>query len=116
MTQIFEATTRPSIEILTDQDKAVLRSMFELAPIDRTEPVDLYFGPTARTVVPPAAGSRRSRERVGSSTSASTGRRGPPSTVPGGSRTSSLSDGARGRSHEQNVRTEQHSLLRADHC
>jgi hypothetical protein len=47
MTQIFEATTRPSIEILTDQDKAALRSMFELAPIDRTEPVDLYFGPAA---------------------------------------------------------------------
>jgi hypothetical protein len=42
---VYDARTRS--EILTDQDKAALRSMFELAAIDQTQPVELYFGPTA---------------------------------------------------------------------
>ena len=29
----------------TDQDKAALRSMFELKDVSKTEPTDLYFGP-----------------------------------------------------------------------
>ena len=30
----------------TDQDKAALRSMFELKDVSKTEPTELYFGPT----------------------------------------------------------------------
>ena len=88
--------------------------MFELADVDQTQPVDLYFGPTApdgdatvrwiQTI--PVAGWFVYLRIYGP--------KGPPSTARGGSRTSSLSD-LSGRSDERNVRTEQHSLLRADH-
>jgi hypothetical protein len=42
---VYDAQTRS--EILTEQNKAALRSMFELADIDITQPVTLHFGPTA---------------------------------------------------------------------
>jgi hypothetical protein len=41
----YDSTTRSQVQ--TDQDKAALRSMFELKDISGTEPVDLYFGPEA---------------------------------------------------------------------
>jgi hypothetical protein len=34
-------------EIVTDQGKAALRSLFELKNVSATQPTDLYFGPTA---------------------------------------------------------------------
>ena len=42
---VYDAQTRS--EVQTDQDKAALRSMFELRDVSRTEPTELYFGPTA---------------------------------------------------------------------
>ena len=39
----YDAQTRS--EVQTDQDKAALRSMFELKDVSTTEPTDLYFGP-----------------------------------------------------------------------
>ncbi|WP_447982311.1 DUF1254 domain-containing protein [Achromobacter kerstersii] len=42
---VYDAVTRSQIK--TDQDKAALRSLFELKDIDKTAPVDLYFGPKA---------------------------------------------------------------------
>ncbi|RDJ09422.1 DUF1254 domain-containing protein [Rhizobium grahamii] len=42
---LYDAQTRS--EVQTDQDKAALRSLFELKDIDTSKPVDLYFGPTA---------------------------------------------------------------------
>jgi hypothetical protein len=41
---VYDARTRSQIQ--TDQDKAALRSLFELAHIDQHAAVDLYFGPT----------------------------------------------------------------------
>jgi hypothetical protein len=41
----YDAQTRS--EVQTDQDKAALRSMFELKDTAGAAPVDLYFGPTA---------------------------------------------------------------------
>jgi hypothetical protein len=41
----YDAATRSQVQ--TDQDKAALRSLFELKDVDGTEPVDLYFGPEA---------------------------------------------------------------------
>ena len=41
----YDAQTRS--EVQTDQDKAALRSLFELKDVKGTEPVDLYFGPVA---------------------------------------------------------------------
>ena len=41
----YDAQTRS--EVQTDQDKAALRSMFELKDVSTTEPTELYFGPTA---------------------------------------------------------------------
>jgi hypothetical protein len=41
----YDAQTRS--EVQTDQDKAALRSMFELKDVSKTEPAELYFGPTA---------------------------------------------------------------------
>jgi hypothetical protein len=41
----YDAQTRS--EVQTDQDKAALRSLFELKDVDKSQPVDLYFGPTA---------------------------------------------------------------------
>jgi hypothetical protein len=41
---VYDARTRS--EIATSQNKAALRSMFELAGINAGEPVTLYFGPT----------------------------------------------------------------------
>jgi len=40
---VYDAETRS--EILTDQNRAALRSMFELADAQSVEPVDLHFGP-----------------------------------------------------------------------
>jgi hypothetical protein len=40
----YDAQTRS--EVQTDQNKAALRSLFELKDVKGTEPVDLYFGPT----------------------------------------------------------------------
>ncbi len=40
----YDARTRS--EIATSQNKAALRSMFELAGINAGQPVTLYFGPT----------------------------------------------------------------------
>jgi hypothetical protein len=42
---VYDATTRS--EILTDQNKAALRSMFELADVDTGAPLTLHFGPDA---------------------------------------------------------------------
>jgi hypothetical protein len=44
---VYDAQTRS--EVQTDQDKAALRSMFELKDVSKTEPTTLYFGPTAPT-------------------------------------------------------------------
>lgn len=41
----YDAQTRS--EVQTDQDKAALRSLFELKDVKGSEPVDLYFGPQA---------------------------------------------------------------------
>lgn len=41
----YDAATRSQVQ--TDQDKAALRSLFELKDIDQSKPVTLYFGPTA---------------------------------------------------------------------
>ncbi|MEP9375963.1 DUF1254 domain-containing protein [Aquabacter sp. CN5-332] len=42
---LYDAQTRS--EVQTDQDKAALRSMFELKDASKNEPTVLYFGPTA---------------------------------------------------------------------
>ncbi len=42
---VYDANTRSQVQ--TDQGYAALRSMFELKDVDKTQPVDLYFGPTA---------------------------------------------------------------------
>ncbi|EIM30819.1 DUF1254 domain-containing protein [Microvirga lotononidis] len=42
---VYDAQTRSQVQ--TDQDKAALRSLFELKDVDQTKPLDLYFGPTA---------------------------------------------------------------------
>jgi hypothetical protein len=39
----YDAQTRSQIK--TDQNKAALRSLFDLARADKQGPVDLYFGP-----------------------------------------------------------------------
>jgi len=44
---VYDAQTRS--EVQTDQDKAALRSMFELKDVAKDEPTVLYFGPTAPT-------------------------------------------------------------------
>lgn len=41
----YDAQTRS--EVQTDQDKAALRSLFELKDVKGSDPVDLYFGPSA---------------------------------------------------------------------
>jgi hypothetical protein len=48
----YDAQTRSEIE--TDQDKAALRSMFELKDVTGDKPVELYFGPA-----PPVGRERR---------------------------------------------------------
>jgi hypothetical protein len=42
---VYDADTRS--EIITDQNKAALRSLFELKNISTSQPTELYFGPTA---------------------------------------------------------------------
>jgi hypothetical protein len=42
---VYDAQTRS--EVQTDQDKAALRSMFELKDASKTAPTTLYFGPSA---------------------------------------------------------------------
>lgn len=42
---VYDNQTRS--EVQTDQDKAALRSLFELKNVSTTQPTDLYFGPTA---------------------------------------------------------------------
>jgi hypothetical protein len=42
---VYDTETRS--QVLTDQGKAALRSMFELKNISTAKPTDLYFGPTA---------------------------------------------------------------------
>jgi hypothetical protein len=42
---IYDAQTRS--EVQTDQDKAALRSMFELKDVSKSAPTELYFGPNA---------------------------------------------------------------------
>ena len=42
---IYDPDTRS--EIVTDQGKAALRSLFELKGVSKTQPAELYFGPTA---------------------------------------------------------------------
>jgi hypothetical protein len=42
---IYDSATRSQIQ--TDQDKAALRSMFELRDVKQDAPLDIYFGPTA---------------------------------------------------------------------
>ena len=41
----YDTATRS--EVQTDQDKAALRSLFELKNVSSTQPTELYFGPTA---------------------------------------------------------------------
>ena len=42
---VYDAETRSQIQ--TNQDKAALRSLFELKDVSKTEPTNLYFGPQA---------------------------------------------------------------------
>ena len=42
---VYDTATRSQVQ--TDQDKAALRSLFELKDVKGTAPVDLYFGPNA---------------------------------------------------------------------
>lgn len=42
---LYDSVTRSQVK--TDQDKAALRSLFELKDIDKTKPLTLYFGPDA---------------------------------------------------------------------
>jgi hypothetical protein len=42
---VYDTDTRSQIQ--TDQDKAALRSMFELKNVSTSQPTNLYFGPTA---------------------------------------------------------------------
>ena len=42
---VYDTGTRSQVQ--TDQDKAALRSLFELKDVKGAAPVDLYFGPTA---------------------------------------------------------------------
>ncbi|WP_047491571.1 DUF1254 domain-containing protein [Terriglobus sp. TAA 43] len=42
---VYDTDTRS--QVATDQGKAALRSMFELKNISKTQPTELYFGPTA---------------------------------------------------------------------
>jgi hypothetical protein len=42
---VYDPDTRS--EIVTDQGKAALRSLFELKNVSATQPTDIYFGPTA---------------------------------------------------------------------
>jgi hypothetical protein len=42
---VYDTQTRSQVQ--TDQNKAALRSMFELKDVDITQPTDLYFGPEA---------------------------------------------------------------------
>ncbi len=42
---VYDTDTRS--QVLTDQGKAALRSLFELKDASRTAPTQLYFGPTA---------------------------------------------------------------------
>ena len=42
---VYDTATRSQVQ--TDQDRAALRSLFELKDISGTAPVDLYFGPDA---------------------------------------------------------------------
>jgi hypothetical protein len=87
---VYDARTRS--EIRTSQDKAAIRSMFELTDTDTGEPVTSHFGPAAPPAMQPDAGSRPSPAPAGSSTSASTDPTHPPSTAHGSSRTSSRPD------------------------
>lgn len=42
---LYDSATRSQVQ--TDQDKAALRSLFELKDVDKTKPLTLYFGPNA---------------------------------------------------------------------
>jgi len=42
---VYDAETRS--QVITDQGKAALRTLFELKDVPKTGAVDLYFGPTA---------------------------------------------------------------------
>ncbi|RZU40066.1 DUF1254 domain-containing protein [Edaphobacter modestus] len=42
---VYDTDTRS--QVITDQAKAALRSMFELKDVSRTQPTELYFGPKA---------------------------------------------------------------------
>ena len=42
---VYDTQTRSQVQ--TDQDKAALRSMFELKDVKGTAPADLFFGPDA---------------------------------------------------------------------
>ncbi len=42
---VYDSQTRSMVQ--TDQNKAALRSMFELKDVPTTQPTELYFGPTA---------------------------------------------------------------------
>lgn len=42
---VYDTDTRS--QVLTDQGKAALRSIFELKDVSKTQPTELYFGPTA---------------------------------------------------------------------
>lgn len=82
---VYDAESRSQIR--TDQNRAALRSLFELADAGTDAPVDLWFSPTPPRA-PTVAGSRPFRAEVGSSTSASTAPSNQPSTAPGSSPTS----------------------------
>jgi hypothetical protein len=84
---VYDAETRSQIR--TDQNKAALRSMFELADADADTPstcISVLRPPTGQK----ADGSRRFPARAGSCTSASTDPRDQPSTAPGNCPTSKL--------------------------
>ena len=77
---VYDTDTRS--QVLTDQGKAALRSLFELKNLSTSQPTELYFGPTA-----PAGHEgqwiKTIPGKAGSPTSASTAPDRPPSTAVG---------------------------------
>ena len=97
---VYDTDTRS--QIITDQSKAALRSLFELKDASKTQPTELYFGPT-----PPQGHENQwiktIRTKDGSSTSASTAPKKPPLMVHGNPATSKRSSNAKSLPWERRV-------------
>ena len=81
---VYDAETRS--EIQTDQNKAALRSMYELKNLDGANTVELYFGPTA-LAQKQGHWIKTTPAKAGLYTSAFTARQSQHLTVPGSQRT-----------------------------